>query len=552
MHSSFDTIPAQPPRALHRYRGWAALRSMRTALLLLAALALASALAGLVPQRPNVPEASERFLGTAPWLRRAVSALGLFDVFGSWWFQGVLVALLAVLVACLVPRTAALVRQRRALIRAPRVGPFPRTGRHTTMETPATPAEVLGMVRGIFRRRAYRVSETNEAGQLIAERGFAREAGSLLFHWSMLVLILGAAISQGFGFKGQAIIVEGERWADDAANYSFYAPGRFFRESGHGGFVLELLSFQVSYRPEDGTPSDFVSRVKVFERGREVKDELIRVNDPLVHGGTKFYQASYGWAPVVRVSAAGTVLHEAPVVSFPGGPGGSVEGVIRLPSREPGVALLVDLYPDPVFAPSGVPGLPPPVSGESDTRPVNLSDVPGGSSGRTFGNTRALGIPIVVVRAFQGDLRADRPQNVYSLDVTGLEPSGGDLLVLPDAEAATAGALSSRSVDLAGVTVELLGLRRFTVLSVKKDPGVPVVGLAAVMILAGLLPSLVAWRRRFWVHVIERDGEPTLVEFGGVAYQRKERFDDEFTALALRLRNELPPVLPVPERAPIP
>ena len=96
--------------------------------------------------------------------------------------------------------------------------------------------------RGTLRSARYRLSRPNEAGQFIGERGFTREAGSLLFHWSLLLLIAGAVVSQGFGFRGQAIIVEGDRWAETSGNYSFYHPGRFYPDSWHKGFVLELES----------------------------------------------------------------------------------------------------------------------------------------------------------------------------------------------------------------------------------------------------------------------------------------------------------------------
>jgi cytochrome c biogenesis protein len=526
---------------------------MRTALYLLFALAASSGIASLLPQRKNEPNVYARFLQNHPFWSSVFGRLGFFDVFGSWWFQLLLVTLIVVLLACLVPRTAALVRQRRSLLRPPRLGPFPEAGhearRRTRMETPLGADAALMTARRVLRHWRYRLSASNEGRQLVAEKGFARELGSLVFHWSFLVLIVGAALSQGLGFRGQALIVEGDDWAEDVANYTAYAPGRFYADDWHRGFVLHVDSFDVAYR-DDATPADFVSHVKVVEGGKVVRNKLLRVNDPLVYGGIKFYQISYGWAPVVRVRAQGETLYEGPVVSLPGGPDGSSEGVVRLPTLHPNAALLLDFYPDPVFAPAGVPGLSRPGPDDGETRPVNLSDVPGGSSGRSFGpTTKALGVPILVARQFQGDLGLTRPQNVYVLDTSRLTRAGGDLLVPKEAEGLL-GTLSSTSVALpGGASVEWLDLRRFTVLSVKADPGLPVVGVAAALLLAGLVPSLVAWRRRVWVHVVEGDGGMTLIELGGVAYQRRERFDDEFTALALRLRTQLPPV---PERETVP
>ena len=550
MRQNFERLPDRPKRALHTYRGWRRLRSMRTALMLLAMLAAAAVVAGLVPQRPNVADRADSFFkGTIPWLHPIFDALGLFDVYGSLWFQLVLGSLIGVLLACLIPRSVALVRSYRGLRTPPRPGPFPPTGRRSRLTTTLGADEALDRARSVLRRQLYRLSTTNADRQFVAERGAFREIGSLIFHWSLLVLIAGAALSQGLGFRGIALIVEGEAWTENIASYNTYKPGRFYRDDWHRNFVIEIDSFDVAYRA-DGSAADFVTKARVIDGGVEVRDKLIRVNDPLVYGGVKFYQADYGWAPVVRVSAGGSVEYEGPAVATPlfGGPCSSNRAVVKLPQLSPQVGLLLDWYPDPILTGFKVPGLGPGCRNDGTPRLINLSDVEGGSAGRTFGDTNPLGIPLLEVTAYTGDLEVERPRSgaVFSLDTSKLTPfPGGDVITLP--ELAQPG-LDSATTELAGVTVELIEVRRFTVLQVKGDPGVPVVAVAGALIMIGLVPSLVQWRRRLWVHVTEGEGRETVVELGGVAYQRKERFDDEFASVANRLRSHLPPV---PEREPV-
>ena len=43
-----------------------------------------------------------------------------------------------------------------------------------------------------------------------AERGYLREAGNLLFHVSVLVVLVGFAVGQLFGYKGGVIVVTEE------------------------------------------------------------------------------------------------------------------------------------------------------------------------------------------------------------------------------------------------------------------------------------------------------------------------------------------------------
>src|SRR3990170_6458356 len=92
---------------------WRSLRSMRTALVLLLLLALAAVAGSLVPQ---IGVADARITATFrdhPLRARIYDQLGLFDVYGSWWFTMIYTLLLVSLVACAVPRTRAFLRSLR-------------------------------------------------------------------------------------------------------------------------------------------------------------------------------------------------------------------------------------------------------------------------------------------------------------------------------------------------------------------------------------------------------------------------------------------------------
>ena len=65
---------------------WRQLTSMRTALVLLFLLALASIPGSLLPQRPLNPIKVDRYLAERPGLGRFLDRLGFFDVFATPWF----------------------------------------------------------------------------------------------------------------------------------------------------------------------------------------------------------------------------------------------------------------------------------------------------------------------------------------------------------------------------------------------------------------------------------------------------------------------------------
>jgi cytochrome c biogenesis protein len=81
-----------------------------------------------------------------------------------------------------------------------------------------------------------------------------------------------------------------------------------------------------------------------------------------------------------------------------------------------------------------------------------------------------------------------------------------------------------------GLTIGFPELRKYTVLQVSRDAGVPLVLLAAILILLGLLPALYGSRRKVWVRA-EAVDDGAVLKVGGFALQRKARFEEEFPEL---------------------
>ena len=484
---------ASPSENLYRslVSVWRTLRSMRTALILLLVVAVASIFGSLVPQIEISRPAVVRLYLDHPTLAQVYETLGLFDVYGSWWFTTCYALLLVSLASCLIPRTRAL---RRGLGLKPQPMRELEGMRHFAERTvPVSPELALERARGVLKRRRFRVAQV-EPG-LAAEKGGARETGSLLFHWSLFLLLVGAVYGKGFGLTGQATVVEGETWTEAHAAYDLPPrEGRFFSESMHAGFQVRVEDFEATYHPS-GLPQEFRSTVTLLdEQGATIRQDEIRVNHPLKHEGVKLYQQGYGWAPVIEVRIADRLLAAEPVVFIsrtPNDPTRPWEGVIKLPSLEPDIGLELRLFPDPVAGLAGAPML-------------QARD------------------PFIAYQAWSGDLRSTATQSIFALDKTGLTRFGeggglglGETKTLPN-----------------GLQITFTDLREYTQLFVKRDPGTPIMLLAALLILAGLLPALYSSRRRVWVRAIPADGSGTRIQVAGFALQRRAAFEDEFRSIA--------------------
>lgn len=527
----FGAVPPTPMRAFARLPGWRALRSMRTAIYLLAALVVATLVPTLIPQRITDAEKVAEIGRTHPYLFSVGERLRVFDVFTSPWYMAIWVSLLVVLVLCLIPRTRTFVTQVRRSTATPTAGPLPRLPHTVEWRTDTDSASAYAAVRTVLRRRLWRQGKPNDDGQYVAEKGTLREGGSLLFHWSLFLLLSGLAVTRFLGFSGQAAIVEGKEFVEAPIDFDAWTNRGSAGDSIHRGFTVALDKFQVD-DPDTPESPDFVSDVRVIDGGHEVLSQQVHPNVPLNYRGVKMYQIAFGWAPAITIrDTTGKVVFDDFVVTRPDGPRGSWTGVVKIPSLDPQAGLRIFLFPDPqVLTPEQARQF----AGDALGEGVLLAN--------RSPNPVA---PLVVFEEWRGDLGlGSGPQNVNTLDVSAMTRS--------DMGAAT---LGGDGFDLAdGLVVGFTDLRHYSVFSIKRDPGLALVLAGASLLLLGLLPALYSRRRRMWVWVrpdpdsSPEAGERTLVTLGGLAYQRKDKFGDEFTDVVTACRT----AVPAQERAPEP
>ncbi|MGH2594780.1 MAG: cytochrome c biogenesis protein ResB [Actinomycetota bacterium] len=487
---------------------WRTLRSMRTALILLLMLAFASVAGSLVPQWPNSPERVLRYQVDHPLVGALYGRFGLFDVFGSWWFVLITTLLFVSLVACLFPRTRALARTlRQKPLQAREIDGF---RLYEERVVPADPIRAIDGSHRVLRRRFFRVSRDGDSRTaLAAEKGALREVGSLLFHWAFLLIVIGVIYGKGTGFTGRAVVIEGQTWIDAQANYDGQLrTGRFF--DGHfTGIGLHLRGFEDTYR-RTGQPMDFVSHVDLLDpQGNVVRQADIRVNHPASIDGLTFYQYGFGWAPVVEVRQNGVLMASEPITFVQDtAPKGVPQlampwhGILKLPSLQPQMGLELELWPDSRAW----------LQLQMTRQPVPMT--------QEFQ-------PFIRFSVFRGDLTDPAP---LSLDTAGMRPGARGIVGAGQTVDLRTGTALADGAAPTGLTISFPALRQYSVLQVSKDRGVPIVLLAAILVLLGLLPALYTSRRKVWVRA-ESNGNGTVLKVGGFALQRKTQFDEEFSKL---------------------
>ncbi|TDO85374.1 cytochrome c biogenesis protein ResB [Enemella evansiae] len=452
---------------------WNQLTSMRTALTLLFVGALAAIPGGLLPQRPTSPLKVKAYLAENPQVGAIYDKLGFFDAYTSPWFSAIYLLLLVSLVGCIIPRIITYAKGVRA---QPVVTPrnLTRLPASTTVTAAADP---LDRAEEFLRSKKFRVRRDDADGSISAERGYLREFGNLVFHTSLVFVLLGIAIGVLFGYRGTSTVLVGSGFSNNLSQYDDIRSGAAFTDQDLPPFSVLIDDFRVLFETgpvNTGQPTEFTAKVRVVDSPNATpRDAVIQVNRPLDVRGAEVHLLGHGYAPKVTVrDGQGNVAWSGPVIFLPQDGMFNSQGVVKAPDARP-----ERLAFEGWFVP---------------TAPVD-SAAPRSLFPDTYN-------PALYLNAWVGPPRAEDgvPENVYSLDKTGmtqLKQANGDLLrerlkpgetwTLPEGQ-------GSISFD---------GYQRWVTLQVSSTPGMPLT-LGSVMIgVAGLCLSLFIRPRRLWVRV---------------------------------------------------
>jgi cytochrome c biogenesis protein len=515
---------------------WRALTSMGTALVLLFLLALGAIPGALLPQRSLNAGKVDDYLAThrviGPWLNR----LQAFDVFSSFWFTAIYVLLFVSLVGCLTPR---MIEHARSLRATPVAGPrnLARLPKHAGAELLADPEElnalantITGRLRGW--RTAIRHPDYNDAStvEVSAEKGYLREFGNIVFHFSLLGLLVAVAVGKLFGYEGNVVVIAdggpGFCSASPAAFDSFRAGNTVDGTSLHP-ICIRVNDFQAHYLPS-GQATSFAADIDYqdYPATHDVtadswRHHLLEVNHPLRVGGDRVYLQGHGYAPTFTLTFRDGQTRTSTVQWRPDNPQTLLSsGVARIDPP-------AGSYPN---------------AAERRKHEIAIQGLlaPTEQLDGTLLSSRfpALNAPAVAVDIYRGDTGLDtgRPQSLFTLDPRLIEQ--GRLIKEKRVNLRAGQEVRLDQGPAAGTVVRFDGAVPFVNLQVSHDPGQIWVLVFAITMMAGLLVSLLVRRRRVWVRLTPAAGTVN-VELGGLARTDNSGWGEEFERLTERLLDGL-------------
>jgi cytochrome c biogenesis protein len=454
---------------------WRQLTSMRTALLLLLLLAAAAIPGSIFPQHSADPNGVTTYFQQNPQLAPVLDKFQLFDVYSSAWFSAIYILLFVSLIGCVLPRTMV---HYKALFTPPAATPrnLSRMPAHEVLElADADRAGLLDKAFDLLKARRYRVIRTKTS--VAAERGYWRETGNLVFHISLVGLLIAVGLGGAYSYSGQRVLVEGDTFVNNLAGYDSFSPGIAFNESQLPAFSATLNRFDVKYdytnRTNTGTPLSFKAYVSIRQRGEVVgTHKVIQVNQPAEIPGSKIYLTGNGYAPVITVrDGKGNIAYSGPVIYLPQDANMTSLGVIKVPDAKPQqFGILSFFYPTAGKLKTGA---------LTSVFPANAN-------------------PLVTMNIYSGNLGLDSgiPSNVFQLAVHGLNQLTGGKTGVPSIQLRL-GESAELPNGLGSVSFD--SLRRYASLDIDYNPGQGWVLFFALTALGGLILSLLVPRRRVWV-----------------------------------------------------
>jgi cytochrome c biogenesis protein len=353
--------------------------------------------------------------------------------------------------------------------------------------------ESMDRAKSWFAKNRFRVRV--DAKTISAEKGYLRETGNLLFHLSLILVLLGVSFGSLFGMRGEAIVNVGERFISVPTSYDTLSFGKLSNDASLSPFQIRVDKFDAEYDPKTTSPRDYTAWVAVEIDGKS-SQEILKVNKPLTFGQTRVYLQANGYSPVVTVrDSQQNVVFQGPVPFLPQDGNLRSIGSIKVPDAKPSVGFVASFLPTNSRTAS---------QGSISIYPELLD-------------------PKLLFSIWQGDLGLDSgiPQSIYKIDTTNLKQIG------------LGSVKPGGTYEYEGGSITLETVVPWVNLQVVRDPGKNFALVGGILAILGLLTSLYGRRRRIWIRI-----DDERIEVAGLAKNSAPGLENEIDKFITAVKGE--------------
>ncbi len=258
--------------------------SVKLLVVILLLLASTSIIGTVVPQHKSP---SLYFYQYGEFFYRLFSALDIFDMYHSWWFQFLIFVLFINIVMCSINRFGA--TWKRVFVTTPKfnLSKFLAVKSRKEFMSQKPVVKLIKLYEPIIAKKFsyFRTESVDKDFAIFAEKGRWSALGVYIVHLSVILFLAGGLLGSTFGFDGFVTLPEGEAVKEITLKDT--------NKRKELGFELRCDNFEVSFY-KDGSPKEYKSDLVIFENGKETAKKSIIVNDPMRYKGINIFQSSYG------------------------------------------------------------------------------------------------------------------------------------------------------------------------------------------------------------------------------------------------------------------
>jgi cytochrome c biogenesis protein ResB len=288
------------------------LQDIRFAAIILVFLAFATLIGTALPQVSLTGETAKNQLiekfGSG-FYSKVMHPAGFDRVFQTVWYRFLLVLIVCSVTLCAYGRTksvTALSRIKNPITSEKGIKSLKTSG---SKEFPDYES-AYGWIRKNFQNRGFRLfeAEKDREHHFFGRKNLVSKWMLVAMHYSFVIILLGAIIGARFGKAEVARIFEGDTW-----------------RTSDGKAGIRLVDYWIEYNKKDypdvgsfymeksAPPTDYKSKVEVLDSSDKViREAIIEVNKSLNHGGYRFYQSSWSFAPVLSIYQDDQLVLQAP------------------------------------------------------------------------------------------------------------------------------------------------------------------------------------------------------------------------------------------------
>lgn len=272
--------------------GWlACFRSVQLAIVLLSLLALATLAGVLLPQEGLVEVAQIKAQFGKNY--RLFKAMGLFNVYSSYWFITLEVLFFFSLLIGSFQwlRPAYLAATRQTYCSPEQI--LASSNQFQLDVAAGSPEQSLAEATQVLKRHRYRVYQKED--RLYATKGNFSRFGPVIAHTGILLLLIASVWGAFVGFKAQKLAVPGTTF--ELGQVDAFMPNMptSVWQGGMPDWKVRVEDFRIDYYAnQPGMAKQYYADVAILSpEDRVLKRETISVNHPITYQDVTIYQASF-------------------------------------------------------------------------------------------------------------------------------------------------------------------------------------------------------------------------------------------------------------------